>query len=122
MAIITVDKIWGREYWIHNDEKYCGKKLVLNKGKRCSLHCHKIKHETFYVQEGKVLMELDKTERIMQPGDFIEIPIGKVHRFSGLENSVIFEFSTKHFEEDSYRAKGELSGDIPKEIMEKYQR
>lgn len=120
MEIKIVDKIWGREYWIHNDEKYCGKKLFLNKGKRCSLHHHKIKYETFYVQEGKVLMELGKTKRIMSPGDVVEIPQRKLHRFSGLENSVIFEFSTQHFEEDSYRAKGELSGDVPQEIIEEY--
>ena len=120
MEIKIVNKIWGKEYWIHNDKKYCGKKLILNKGKRCSLHHHKIKDETFYVQGGKVLMELNKIERVMGIGDAIEIPRGKLHRFSGLENSVIFEFSTQHFDKDSYRAKGELSGDVPKEIIEKY--
>ena len=120
MEIKIVDKIWGKEYWIHNSEKYCGKKLILNKGKRCSLHHHKIKDETFYVQEGKVLMKLEKIERVMEFGEVIEIPRGKLHRFSGLENSILFEFSTQHFDEDSYRAKGELSGDVPTEIMEKH--
>ncbi len=120
MKIKIVNKLWGKEYWIHNDEKYCGKKLVLNKGKRCSLHHHKLKDETFYLDSGKVLMELDGNEMLMSPGNIIEIPKGKLHRFSGLEDSVIFEFSTRHFDDDSYRAKGELSGDVPKEIIEKY--
>ena len=114
------EKVWGREEWIVNNDKYCGKKLVLDKGKRCSLHHHKIKDETFYVQDGKVLMELGKVERVMNVGEVIEIHRGELHRFSGLEDSVIFEFSTQHFDNDSYRAKGQLSGNVPKEIMEKY--
>jgi len=26
-----VNKVWGYEMWIHNDEEYCGKLLVFNK-------------------------------------------------------------------------------------------
>ena len=26
-----VDKKWGYELWVHNDEDYCGKLLVFNK-------------------------------------------------------------------------------------------
>ena len=26
-----VDKVWGQEIWIHNDEEYCGKLLRFNK-------------------------------------------------------------------------------------------
>ena len=114
------EKVWGREEWIANNYKYCGKKLILNKGKRCSLHHHKLKDETFYLQSGKILMELDGSERILNPGEYIEIPKTNLHRFSGLEDSVIFEFSTQHFDSDSYRVKEQLSGDVPKEIMEKY--
>ena len=44
-----VDKVWGREEWIVNNEKYCGKKLILKKGYSCSMHHHKIKDETFYI-------------------------------------------------------------------------
>src|SRR5262245_29413199 len=53
-------KGWGEEHWIHNDDKYCGKVLILKKGKRCSLHFHVKKTETFYVQKGKVQMELQQ--------------------------------------------------------------
>ena len=38
-----VEKGWGRETWLHNDEKYCGKILFFNAGKKCSLHYHKLK-------------------------------------------------------------------------------
>ncbi len=26
-----VEKLWGYELWIHNDEEYCGKRLVFEK-------------------------------------------------------------------------------------------
>ena len=29
-----VEKLWGYELWIHNDEEYCGKLLVFEKGRR----------------------------------------------------------------------------------------
>ena len=103
-----VPKGWGGEYWIHNDELYCGKKLVLNAGKRCSLHYHKLKTETFYVQSGKLQMELKHPDgreevRIMSAGDSLHLPPNTIHRFTGIEDTEIFEFSTQHFDEDSYR-------------------
>lgn len=51
-----VPKKWGYERWIVNNDLYCGKILFFVKDHRCSFHYHKIKQETFYVQEGKVIM------------------------------------------------------------------
>lgn len=103
-----VPKGWGGEVWIHNDERYCGKKLVLNRGKRCSLHYHQLKTETFYLEKGKVKLELKYPDGraetvIMEPGDAVHLPVGTVHRFTGLEDAEIFEFSTQHFDEDTVR-------------------
>lgn len=101
-----VPKVWGEEHWVVNSDKYCGKKLVLKKGYRCSIHHHKIKDETFYIIKGRVLMELGENceeKKIMKPGDSIHIKPNLWHRFTGLEDSEIIEFSTKHMEEDSYR-------------------
>ena len=39
-----VEKKWGSEEWITNRD-YCGKKLILNKGFRCSMHHHKNKDD-----------------------------------------------------------------------------
>ena len=107
-------KGWGYELWIHNDSKYCGKLLFFKEGKRCSLHYHKIKHETFYLQSGKMLLEYypevedgvmggDRTETLLTPGDSFEVPVNTPHRLTALEDSELFEFSTKHYEEDSHR-------------------
>jgi quercetin dioxygenase-like cupin family protein len=106
-----VPKAWGKEIWITN-RQYCGKKLILNKGFRCSMHHHKNKDETFYILKGKVLLEADNKKQVMLPGDSILITPGMKHRFTGLEDSEIMEFSTHHEDEDSYREEGMLSGTV----------
>jgi quercetin dioxygenase-like cupin family protein len=109
-----VEIVWGHEEWIANNDKYCGKKLVLRKGFRCSMHHHKVKDETFYLASGKVLLETEYKgkveERILEPGDVSHIKIGMWHRFTGLIDSEIFEFSTFHMDSDSYRR--EKSGPV----------
>jgi len=107
------EKGWGYEDWIANNEKYCGKLLFFKKGKRCSIHFHKIKHETFYLQSGKFKILLADSpeeyekgnveEIILNPKESLCIWPGRVHQMIALEDSDLFEFSTQHFEEDSYR-------------------
>jgi len=104
-----VKKEWGKEIWIVNRD-YCGKKLILNKGFRCSMHYHKNKDETFYILRGKVLMETGNKKQIIIPGHSILITPNTKHRFTGLEDSEIIEFSTHHDDSDSYR--DEVSGKI----------
>lgn len=105
-----VDKGWGYELWIHNDNKYCGKLLFFEKGKKCSMHYHKIKSETFYLYSGLLKCNFynlgskeDNREIIMKPGDMKEIPPNLVHKMEAIEESILFEFSTQHFDSDSYR-------------------
>ena len=103
-------KGWGYELWIHNDEKYCGKLLYFDKGKRCSYHYHKLKHETFYLQSGKLLLRHglsdqieDAVEVLLTPGDTFEVTPLLRHQMEALEDSELMEFSTQHFESDSHR-------------------
>ena len=103
-------KGWGYEKWIVNNELYCGKLLFFEKNKKCSFHYHKIKTETFYLQSGliKVLhsygVDISQAEEVvLKPGDSFQVPVGLKHQMLALENSELFEFSTQHFEEDSYR-------------------
>jgi quercetin dioxygenase-like cupin family protein len=104
-----VEKGWGYELWIHNDEKYCGKLLFFKAGKKCSLHYHKLKHETFYVQSGKLnctfIEDTISYHETLGPGDIKEIHPGLIHQMEAVEDTVMFEFSTQHFDEDSYRLK-----------------
>ena len=105
-----VDKGWGYEKWICNSELYCGKLLFFFKEKKCSWHFHKLKDETFYLHSGKILLKygfnsdiLKSEEKILNPGDSFYIPPGLKHQMFALENSELYEFSTQHFDEDSYR-------------------
>jgi mannose-6-phosphate isomerase-like protein (cupin superfamily) len=103
-------KGWGYEKWIVNNQLYCGKLLFFNANKKCSFHFHKIKTETFYLQSGLIRVlhsfgdDIRQTEEVvLEPGDSFHVPVGLRHQMIALENSELFEFSTQHFEEDSYR-------------------
>jgi len=100
---IKVSKVWGEEIWFANSSLYCGKILLLKEAHFCSYHYHKLKDETFYILEGTVRMNIDGVESDAFPGISIHIPPETKHMFTGLEDSVIIETSTEHFEDDSYR-------------------
>ena len=110
IPIKFVPKGWGYEKWIVNNEMYCGKLLFFEKGKKCSWHYHKIKDETFYLQSGKILLYYGDTDNIdeaktaiLESGDKFHIYCGLRHQMVAIEPSELFEFSTQHFEHDSYR-------------------
>jgi len=105
-----VPKGWGFEKWIHNSEEYCGKLLYFVKGKCCSWHYHELKDEVFYIQSGKILVKFSEgddisaaTEVILGPGDNFHVYRGLRHRMIALEDTELFEFSTKHLDSDSKR-------------------
>ena len=84
------------------------------------MHHHKNKDETFYILKGKVLMEINKETMIMFPGDSILIEPNTKHRFTGLEDSEILEFSTHHEDEDSYRDEESGKVDLTKLELPKW--
>ena len=117
---IIVPKVWGSEEWIVNNDLYCGKILNLNLGWRCSVHYHKKKHETFYLLQGALLMEMgdDLTRRVLYEGDSEVVEPLQKHRFTGLKDSRIIEFSTHHEDSDSYRETESGFVDLTKLIIE----
>lgn len=103
-----VERYWGYELWIVNKPEYCGKLLWFNQGHKLSLHYHRVKDETFYLQSGRLKVRLryqDGQDEIIEmlPGDSLHIPPGLMHQMEGLEDSELFEFSTQHADDDSYR-------------------
>ena len=108
--IAIYPKGWGYEKWIVNKDEYCGKLLHIIKGKKCSWHYHKLKDETFYLQEGKILLKYsdednieESKELILERGDKFHVYRGLRHQMFALEDTELFEFSTQHFDDDSYR-------------------
>lgn len=104
-----VEKGWGYELYIHNDDGYCGKVLHFNKGGRFSMHYHVEKRESFYISKGRLILKQidpDTTEIYEQEvfeGCVIEIYRGVAHQLIALEESDVFEISTPDKPEDSYR-------------------
>lgn len=110
---VHIPKSWGHELIIHNDELYCGKILFIRAGFCISLQHHKRKTETFFLQSGRLKCKFCPPESfvspedteivLMEPGDVKEIPVGYIHQVFALEDSTIIEFSTRHFDDDTYR-------------------
>ena len=107
-----VEKEWGHEIWMANNESenYCGKILRINKGNTSSMHYHMDKHETFYVTEGILQVALIDTElgkehkKFVHKGCVLEIDRGQPHQLIAYDGDVEFiEISTFHRDEDSHR-------------------
>ena len=99
-----VNKKWGYEIWIVNNEYYCGKMLVLKKGAQCSLHYHPKKRETFCVLEGKIRLNVNSEKYTMSStSDPITIEPNEPHMFYGIQRSEILEVSTPHSDDDVVR-------------------
>ena len=104
-------KGWGREVWIANSPSYCGKILEIKKGKKCSLHFHKLKTESFISMRGRLKVRVKESHDQQEhsrssscvPGQCMDVPVGLVHQMEALEDSELFEFSTQHFDSDSHR-------------------
>lgn len=96
-------KVWGNEVEIVNTKDYCGKLLNLKQGFCCSIHHHEKKDETFYVNTGCIILEIENDKILMGPGESYRIKPGIKHRFSGIVDSQIIEFSTHHEDKDSIR-------------------
>lgn len=95
------DHLWGYELWIENNDRYCGKLLMLNKGFESSWHYHKRKDETFVILEGKILLtyanELHSPVNtiILNEKDKFRLKPGVVHSFKSLASkSTVMEIST----------------------------
>ena len=88
---------------------YCGKLLKFKKGCKFSMHYHLIKDETWYVQEGEFRYRWIDTETAelhevkLKKGDVVRQRVGHPHQLIAETYGEIFEVSTQHFDEDSYR-------------------
>lgn len=102
-------KKWGHELIIHNDSDYCGKILYFNAGAEFSMHFHIMKVETWFINKGSFLLKYIDTrnateyETTLKEGDIVEIRQGDPHQLKALTEGQIFEVSTQHFDDDSYR-------------------
>ena len=99
-----VEKPWGHELiWAHTD-RYVGKVLVIEAGKRLSLQRHEIKDESILVHAGRLRLYLEDDEGVVREhelaaGEARQIPTGRVHRFEAIERCELIEVSTPELDD-----------------------
>jgi mannose-6-phosphate isomerase-like protein (cupin superfamily) len=102
-------KGWGEEVYIENNDMYCGKLLRFKDGAEFSFHYHLEKTETWYVNSGMFVLKYynlndgELLSEAIHEGDVVHIPAGTPHKLICLRRGEIFEVSTSHYDDDSYR-------------------
>lgn len=99
-----LEKPWGYEKIIVNNEKYLVKELYIKKGFRTSMHEHPSKDESMHIMEGAGYIDFRKGRKSADKGSVIRIEPKKVHSIVATDNLRIFEYSTPH-PEDTVRLK-----------------
>jgi quercetin dioxygenase-like cupin family protein len=109
LPVEIVPKGWGKEVIFVNNDEYCGKLLCFEKDKKFSMHYHIKKKETWYVSKGSFILIWVETgsgtthTEYLKVGDVITNERGEPHQLIALEDAEVFEVSTKHYDEDSFR-------------------
>lgn len=99
-----VEKPWGHELiWAHTD-KYVGKILVIETGKRLSLQRHEIKDETILVMSGRLRLTIEGDDGVvgqeeLGPGGHRWVPTGRIHRYEAIERCELIEVSTPELDD-----------------------
>ncbi len=104
-----INKGWGKELVIDNNTDYCMKILQFNEGGLSSMHFHLKKTETWYIKSGLFVLKkidtdtADITSIELELGDCVINKPGEPHQLLCIKEGEIFECSTQHFDDDSYR-------------------
>lgn len=106
-----IEKGWGHEQVWARNINYCGKNLIFKEGKRFSMHFHKNKDETWFIQSGTFrLLWIDTHnaavhEKTLYPGDTWRNPPLMPHQLICLEAGTVVEVSTFDDVLDNYRVR-----------------
>ena len=112
-----VEKPWGYELIWAETDAYVGKVLFVKAGESLSLQFHRVKEESWLVQQGRAKLELGSAgdavlrEEVIASGATFHFRPGTVHRVTALEDTTIVEVSTPHLDdvvrlEDRYGREG----------------
>src|SRR5690625_3903403 len=111
----VIEKPWGYEMIVQNNNEYVIKILNVSKGQRLSLQYHEKKVETLIMLHGSGFIEVgseDNQEMCnFKYKSIVHIEPHTVHRiYAGDENLILLEVSTNHLDdvirlEDDYKRK-----------------
>jgi len=111
-----VDKPWGNELIWALTDRYVGKILTIEAGKRLSLQYHEQKDEWIQVISGRLHLVIeDETgtdrDRFLGPGEGAHVAVHRRHRYEAVERTELIEVSTPELDdvvrlEDDYGREG----------------
>jgi mannose-6-phosphate isomerase-like protein (cupin superfamily) len=100
-----VDKPWGHELIWAQTDRYVGKVIAIDPGKRLSLQYHEQKDESIFVMRGTLRLHLENEAgeleiHDLEPGEHRRVPVGRKHRFEALDERVeVVEVSTPELDD-----------------------
>uniref|UniRef100_A0A6M3K0F0 Putative mannose-6-phosphate isomerase n=1 Tax=viral metagenome TaxID=1070528 RepID=A0A6M3K0F0_9ZZZZ len=101
-----IERRWGYEEILVNNEEYCCKILRIEKGKGCSYHYHPVKKETWIPWGGSIRVNIKGSEFILT--EPYTLNPSTPHTFYGLTEGAILEISTHHDDNDLVRLKEDV--------------
>lgn len=89
-------KVWGFTEELLTKNAVSVHRIEINDGFSCSKHYHKHKHNLFYVEKGHIKVQEWIEEDVivdhnLQTSETYCVPPNTYHRFTALENSVVYE-------------------------------
>lgn len=96
--MIKIDKPWGYEELLENNDFYVVKRLFMKEGCRCSLQYHEHKCETIYVLSGILNVSINNDNClenvILNENQYIHINNNVIHRMEAVKDCLYLESST----------------------------
>jgi mannose-6-phosphate isomerase len=99
-----VEKPWGHELIWAVTDRYVGKVLVIEAGRRLSLQRHEVKDESILVTSGRLRLYLEDDAGVVRveelgPGEHRRVPTGRIHRYEAIERTELMEVSTPELDD-----------------------
>jgi mannose-6-phosphate isomerase len=99
-----VVKPWGHEVIWALTERYCGKLIAIDAGRRLSLQRHAHKDESLYVLAGRLRLHIEDEAGVVRvvelgPGQAHHVPTGRVHRFEAVDDVQLIEVSSPEIDD-----------------------
>lgn len=104
VVIRRVDKPWGHELIWAQTDRYVGKTLVIDAGRRLSLQRHEVKDESILVVSGRLRLWLEADDGVVRteelgPGAARHVATGRIHRYEAIERCELMEVSTPELDD-----------------------
>ena len=89
-------KVWGTTELLFKHNGVECHRIYVKKGGTCSIHHHAVRNNAFFVEYGRLLVEIHKSEcidrTVLNSQARCEVPAGELHRFIALDDTAALEW------------------------------